>query len=392
MKKTTSSPALISFTQKLLREPSITPNPKKCLDFIADFCKASSLNTRRFDHKDTANLFVTTHNTKSFPLLFCGHVDVVPPGNLDLWTFPPFSATIHDQKIFGRGAVDMKSSISAFLTALQSFLLLPNARNLPIALIFTSDEEGPAVNGTSYVIEQLIQEGYKFQTALVGEPTSIKTVGDTIKIGRRGSLSASISVVGKQSHVAYAKSSENPIFAITHFIHTAQQHSWDTGHALFPPTQFCATNIESISEASNVTPSHASCKINFRFCPASTTQHLQKQVAQLLSATQLPFNISWSTNSSPFYKPAGKLCHSITHQIQSKYGICSEFSTSGGTSDARFIAPHVEEILELGPLNHTAHQIDEHISLNDLHTLYDIYYDLLTCTLKAQTTALSASQ
>lgn len=389
MKKTINDSVLISLTQKILREPSITPDPGKCLDIIADFCKSSPFNIRRLDHKDTANLFITTHNTRSFPLLFCGHVDVVPPGNPDLWDFPPFSATIHDQKIFGRGAVDMKSSISAFLCALQTFLLLPNASNLPVALIFTSDEEGPAINGTSYVIERLVSEGYKFQTALVGEPTSTNTVGDTIKIGRRGSLSASITVAGKQSHVAYAKSSENPIFALTHFIHVAQQHMWDTGHALFPPTQFCATNFESTSGASNVTPSHASCKINFRFCPASSVQNLQQQVNQLLSETQLPFKISWSSNSSPFYKPAGPLCQSITRRIQSKYGINSELSTSGGTSDARFIAPHVEEILEFGPLNHTAHQINEHIALSDLYILQDIYYEFLKCALKTQANNLA---
>ena len=370
--------ALIDLSRQLIMQASVTPSPCATLDIISEFCQPLGLYCKRYDHEDTANLFISTQQTQHVDLLFCGHVDVVPPGDLQAWRFPPFAAQCHDDKLYGRGAVDMKSSIAAFLIALKHHPHSLNTASSPhIAMLFTSDEEGPAKHGTRYVMQQLLAEGYQFSRALVGEPTSEHQVGDTIKTGRRGSLTGTVTITGTQSHAAYAPAAVNPIFALAKFIDEAGSRQWDTGHAQFSNTAFCPSLIHSDSGASNMTPAQARCRINFRYGPRSSAASLQQQVHTLLSQQALPFHIDWIDGSQPFYRPPGPLCQALSQHIKSHHHINCQFSTSGGTSDARFIATHVDEILELGPLNHTAHQIDEHISFSDLQQLYRLYQNVL---------------
>lgn len=374
----TDDSALIELTQALIRQPSVTPKPMLCLDIISDFCQDLGWHCRRIDKRDTANLFITTKDSKQHDLLFGGHVDVVPPGDLSLWRFPPFSGQITEGKLYGRGAVDMKSSIAAFLMALKSHhrrLSQPNAPS--IALIITSDEEGDAIDGTDFVMSTLADEGYCFDCALVGEPTSDYHVGDIIKIGRRGSLSATLTITGTQSHVAYANQRVNPIYSLATFIQQAQTMRWDHGHTGFSPTAFCPTTIHADTGANNVTPSRATCQFNFRFCPASTPESLKKSVIALLDQQHLPYQLAWSRPNLPFFKPPGKLCQAVKDMIRMRFQPACDYSTSGGTSDARFITAYVQEMMEFGPLNATAHKVDEHISLNDLSLLCSIYQAIL---------------
>tara|TARA_B100001989_G_scaffold251237_1_gene230018 strand:+ start:593 stop:1771 length:1179 start_codon:yes stop_codon:yes gene_type:complete len=369
---------LIDLTQALIRQPSITPKPELCLDIISDFCQDLGWYCRRIDKRDTANLFITTKDCKQHSLLFGGHVDVVPPGDFSLWRFPPFSGHITDGKLYGRGAVDMKSSIAAFLMALKwHHRRLSQPESPSIALVITSDEEGDAIDGTDFVMSTLADEGYCFDCALVGEPTSDNHVGDIIKIGRRGSLSAELTINGTQSHVAYANQRVNPIYSLATFIQQAQTMHWDDGHSDFSATAFCPTKIHADTGASNVTPSHAVCQFNFRFCPASTPESLKKSVTALLDQQHLPYQLTWSRPNLPFFKPPGKLCRLVKDMISRHFQPSCNYSTSGGTSDARFIVGYVQEIMELGPLNATAHKVDEHISLSDLSLLYSIYQSLL---------------
>ena len=374
---------LFALASQLIQQPSVTPTPMQCLDIIEDFCTALGWHSRRMDKGETANLFITTTTRKHHHLLFGGHVDVVPPGDASLWSLPPFSGEILDDKLYGRGAVDMKSSIAAFLIALQDHGVALSQNNaVSVAMIITSDEEGDAVDGTAYVIDTLVKEGYRFEKALVGEPTSEHAVGDTIKTGRRGSLSATLKIHGTQSHVAYASHAVNPLFALATFLQQAQSTTWDSGHADFLATAFCPTSALAGAGANNVTPSHVSCDFNFRFCPSSTPHTLKTQVITLLDQQALPYQLQWSRASLPFFKTPSVLCRATRELITQRFQQTCHFSTSGGTSDARFIATHVDEIMELGPLNATAHQIDEHIPLKDLSRLRLIYRAILAIVIE----------
>ncbi|MEC8882850.1 MAG: succinyl-diaminopimelate desuccinylase [Pseudomonadota bacterium] len=367
---------LLNFTCQLINEQSISPNPANCLNIIQEFCHSIGCQSQHFDHNHTSNIFITSHPVKHFSFLFCGHIDVVPAGESKLWTSPPFKASIRNQILYGRGACDMKSSVASILMALKRYMHNP-LNTTPIAMLFTSDEEGLAQDGTRFAMQQLDEQGYTFQQALVGEPTSQGNLGDTIKTGRRGSLTGSIEIRGKQAHVAYAKSSENPIFALANFIHNGCAHQWDSGHEHFPATQFCVTQVETPSNASNVTPSFAKCNLNFRYNPASSSDSLKAQVNELLDAENLPYNCSWNPASEPFYKKPGQFSNLVQNAIYQTCSTTAQLSTNGGTSDARFVSQYVDEIVEFGPLNSSAHAIDEHIPLQDLYRLYLIYTHIL---------------
>ncbi len=367
---------LLQLTCDLIAEQSITPFSARCFTIIERFCQDHQLHYQRLDCHDTQNLFITTQQSKQFRLLLSGHIDVVPPGDIKQWSHNPFQASIRDDILYGRGAVDMKSSVAAMLIAIKH-MLQQKLECAPVALLLTSDEEGVAQDGTRYAIDQLIRQGYQFQYALVGEPTSVESLGDTVKTGRRGSLSGHVTIVGKQSHVAYAEHNVNPIFALSQFIHDAKTCVWDEGFENFPSTQFCATSFESRSPAGNVTPAKASCHFNFRFSPASTHASLKKQVNDMLEDSGLHFEIKWSPPSHAFYKKPGHLTKQVIESIATICDIEATLSTSGGTSDARFLAAHVEEIIEIGPKNNTAHQIDEHIPIHDLQRLCSLYTDIL---------------
>jgi succinyl-diaminopimelate desuccinylase len=370
---------LLQLTKSLLNEASVTPFPANCLELIQHTLSSQKhLSFRRMDHQGVANLFIYTKGTRNFPLLFSGHIDVVPPGPLEQWQHPPFQATISQNCLYGRGSVDMKSSVSAFVMATLEYLRCNGNQALPIAIMLTSDEEGPAQHGTKHMIETLVDEGYSFQYALVGEPTSVEKLGDTIKIGRRGSLTGKLTVQGEQMHVAYSHDRLNPLSVICAFLAEAAQTSWEQQPAEhFPATKFTPTQIHSDSGASNTTAKVASCQFNFRYNPAVSAEILQQKVHTLLQKHQLRYSIAWEHGSSPFYKPPGKFVLSIQHIIQRTLHLKSSLSTSGGTSDARFLAAHCTEIVELGPLCTLAHHIDENIPLTDLENLYHLYLNIL---------------
>lgn len=367
---------LLQLTCDLISQPSVTPHSAQCFSIIERFCQDHQLSYQRLDCNDTQNLFITTHQSTHFRLLLSGHIDVVPPGDIEQWSHDPFQANIRENILYGRGAVDMKSSVAAMLIAVKQ-MLQQKADCAPVALLLTSDEEGMAQDGTRYAIDQLISQGYQFQYALVGEPTSVDSLGDTVKIGRRGSLSGHARIMGKQAHVAYAQHDVNPIFALSQFIQDAKTCTWDEGFEKFPATQFCVTSLESKSPASNVTPACASCRFNFRFSPASTHESLKNQVQLMLGNSGLRFEIEWSPPSHAFYKQPGRFTEQVIQSIAATCETKTVISTSGGTSDARFLAAHVEEIIEIGPKNTSAHQIDEHIPLDDLERLGSLYTDIL---------------
>lgn len=367
---------LLQLTSQLINQPSISPNSAECFSLIKAFCANLGLHTQTLDHNQTQNLFISTCTSQQVFLLFCGHIDVVPPGDLNLWTSPPFQASVREDILYGRGACDMKSSVAAMLVALKHCMSNPEF-SVPVGLLLTSDEEDLAIDGTRFAIEKLTTQGYQFQHALVGEPTSQLTLGDTLKTGRRGSLTGSVTIIGTQSHVAYANPTVNPIFSLAGFIQRGLELHWDVGHPCFPATQFCVTHVQTPSGASNVTPASAQCHFNFRFNPSSSSTSLKKQVCALLDDQPLPYEIMWNSPSEPFYKPPGKFCALLQTVIKKQCGIQPNFATNGGTSDARFIAPFVEEIVEFGPLNASAHAIDENIPLKDLYQLFETYQQIL---------------
>ena len=376
---TVTQQQLIELTSKLIDERSITPDAAGCFTILSEMCNQHGLVCKRFDRHATQNLLISTSHSKHIDLLLSGHVDVVPPGDITKWRFDPFQTIIDQSTLYGRGAVDMKSSVAAMVLAVIANLeQLTDACPLSIAILLTSDEEGDAIDGTQYVMSTLDSMGYRFTHALVGEPTSVDTVGDTVKIGRRGSLTGQITLLGQQSHVAYASQDINPLFAMSQFIHEARLTNWDLGCEHFNSTQFCVVSANSDCVATNVTPREANCVINFRYSPASSHHSLRMQVNTLLKRTGMGYHVQWSRPNLPFLSQRGLLAQLIADSIHKINQVQPVLSTSGGTSDARYIAQYVDEIIEFGPRNHTAHQIDEHISINDLNQLYSIYQSFIS--------------
>ncbi len=368
---------LISFTQKLLRCNSVTPKHAGSLDLIQSFCTDLSAHCIRIDRNETANLFVYFGSTKHIPLLFCGHVDVVPAGDDSDWIYPPFSATIADACIYGRGAVDMKSSIAAFLLSLRA--LHEQGKDLgQIALLITSDEEGSGKDGTKYALNKLHQDGFRFKYGLVGEPTSTNTIGDTIKIGRRGSLSATIAVTGKQGHVAYAHLAKNPVHIANNLLQKILSHPWACNVPHFPATQCVCMQISADNIALNVIPQRCWFSVNFRYSPSYTHQQLQNIINDLLAPYTKYIDINWQHSAEPFYSPPAQFAATCINAIQTYNPSTVNISTDGGTSDARFVVNYTDEIVELGPRNHCAHQNNEYISIEDLESLYHIYLQITT--------------
>lgn len=368
---------LIELTMQLIDERSITPDAAACFTILSQLCTQHGLICQRFDRHATQNLLISTSTSKQVDLLLSGHVDVVPPGDMTKWRFDPFQAIIDQSTLYGRGAVDMKSSVAAMVLAVIANREQLNNASLSVAILLTSDEEGDAIDGTQYVMSTLDAMGYRFRHALVGEPTSVNVVGDTVKIGRRGSLTGQITLLGQQSHVAYASQDINPLFAISQFIHEARLTSWDLGCDHFNRTQFCVVSAQSDCVATNVTPREATCVVNFRYSPASSHGSLRMQVNTLLQRTGMDYHVKWSRPNLPFLSQHGMLTQLIAKSIDKTCQTQPALSTSGGTSDARYIAHYVDEIIEFGPRNHTAHQIDEHISVSDLNNLYVIYQSFI---------------
>lgn len=362
----------IALAQELIRRTSITPEDAGCQQYIAERLARQGFNNEHMPHQEVLNLW-SRRGTDGPVLVFAGHTDVVPTGPAERWQCPPFAAEIRDGKLYGRGAADMKGSIAAFIVAVENFLQKnPNPKG-SIALLLTSDEEGPAVEGTVRVVEALQARNEKIDYCIVGEPTCEKTVGDTIKNGRRGSLSGTLQVQGVQGHIAYPHLAKNPIHLLAPALAELANTVWDQGNEFFPPTTWQVSNIRGGTGATNVIPGTVEALFNFRFSTASTEEGLKARVHEILDRHGLHYQLQWELSGEPYLTGSGALVDVMREAVAEVCGVTPELSTSGGTSDGRFIAKHCPEVVEFGPLNATIHKIDEHVGVNDLELLSLVY-------------------
>lgn len=370
-----------ALAEALIHRPSVTPEDAGCLALIAERLKPLGFVCERIDRNGTSNLWARRGTTAPLMVL-AGHTDVVPTGELSAWTTPPFEPTVRDGKLYGRGAADMKSSLAAFVVAAEQFIAEHPTHPGSIAFLLTSDEEGPANDGTTIVVEALKQRGETIQYAIVGEPTSVNRCGDMIKNGRRGSLSGNLTIKGIQGHVAYPHLARNPIHQFAQALAELSATVWDNGNEYFPPTTWQISNFNAGTGATNVIPGTLNLKFNFRFSTASTAEGLKQHVEDLLKRHGLEYSIEWTLGAKPFITPDGPLADAARQAIKRVTGIDTELSTTGGTSDARFIADIAEQIIELGPVNASIHMIDEHIAVDALPQLADIYKHIFVQLLK----------
>jgi len=368
--------ATLELTQDLISRPSVTPEDFGCQQLLAERLAAIGFTIEHLRFGDTDNIWAR-RGTQSPVFAFAGHTDVVPTGPEDKWTFPPFEPTIHDGLLYGRGTADMKGSIAAFITACERFIADNADHDGSIAFLITSDEEGPATGGTVKVIETLEQRNEKIDWCLVGEPSSTNRVGDIVKNGRRGSLNGRLTVKGKQGHIAYPQLAANPIHLLTPALTELCRIEWDQGNDDFPPTSFQVSNLNSGTGVTNVIPGTAELVFNFRYSTEVTHEQLQQRVEVILQQHGFDYDLKWELSGKPFRTASGALVDAAKHAIKAITGYDTELSTSGGTSDGRFIAPTGAQVVELGPLNATIHQINECVSVADLDTLSEIYEALL---------------
>ncbi len=367
-----SDSAVLQLTKDLITRPSITPADHGCQQVLSSRLEAAGFVCESLVFGDVTNLWARRGNTQ--PLLaFAGHTDVVPTGPLEGWDSEPFTPTERDGMLYGRGAADMKSSIAAFVIAAEEFVASHPDHPGSIALLITSDEEGPSIDGTVKVCEALIQRGEELDYCIVGEPTSVDALGDTVKNGRRGSLSGRLTIKGKQGHVAYPHLARNPIHLLAPALVELADQEWDAGNEYFPPTTFQVSNLHSGTGATNVVPGTAVLDFNFRFSTASTPESLKERVAGILEKNKLDYNLEWTLGGQPFLTPRGELSAALSLAIQDETGITTELSTTGGTSDGRFIAAICPQVVEFGPVNASIHQLNEHVSLDALEPLKNIY-------------------
>lgn len=375
---------VIELAIDLISRPSITPEDAGCQELIKERLAKLGFINETMVFEDTTNLWSRRNGgQEASNLVFCfaGHTDVVPPGNLELWNTPPFEPTIIDGMLYGRGTADMKGSLAAMIVATERFVHDYPSYNGAITYLITSDEEGPFINGTTRVIDTLEARNEKITYCIVGEPSSTNTVGDVIKNGRRGSISAEVDIKGKQGHVAYPEHVKNPIHIAMPALTELSQYHWDNGNEYFPATSFQLSNIHSGTGATNVVPGHLTAQFNLRYSTELTDQIIVEQVESILNRHQLEYDIKWTFNGKPFItelnNKKGDFLTAVTHAVTSVKGTAPVLSTSGGTSDGRFIAPTGAKVIELGPCNATIHQVNESVSCDDLDKLCDIYYACL---------------
>ncbi len=382
MPKPTSN--VIKLAIDLISRPSVTPEDAGCQQLIKERLAKLGFINETMIFEDTTNLWSRRNGgLEADDIVFCfaGHTDVVPPGNLELWNTPPFEPTIIDGMLYGRGTADMKGSLAAMIVATERFVHDYPSYNGAITYLITSDEEGPFINGTTRVIDTLEARNEKITYCIVGEPSSTNTVGDVIKNGRRGSISAEIDIKGKQGHVAYPEHVKNPIHMAMPALAELSQNHWDNGNDYFPATSFQLSNINSGTGATNVVPGHLTALCNLRYSTELTDQIIVEQVESILNKHQLTYDIKWTFNGKPFItelnNEKGDFLTSVAQAVTSVTGTKPVLSTSGGTSDGRFIAPTGAKVIELGPCNATIHQVNESVSCDDLDKLCDIYYACL---------------
>jgi succinyl-diaminopimelate desuccinylase len=366
----------LELAKQLIARPSQTPRDEGCQEIMIQRLAPLGFKAERLPFGDVENLWAVRGNTKPL-VVFAGHTDVVPSGPREAWKSDPYQPVVRDGHLYGRGAADMKSSLAAFVTAIEDFLARHPQHKGAIGLLITSDEEGPAMHGTVKVMEWLGKQGIKIDHCIVGEPSCVKILGDTIKIGRRGSLTGRLFVHGKQGHVAYPHLANNPIHKLAPALAELAATEWDQGNADFPPTSFQVSNIHGGTGAENVIPGRLEVVFNFRFSTAVTDAELRRRVEDILKRHGVEHQLQWILSGHPFLTRGTALIESVRRAVKDELGIEAEASTSGGTSDGRFIAPTGTEVVELGPLNHTIHQIDECIAVEDLGRLARVYRRIL---------------
>lgn len=366
----------LELAKELIRRPSVTPRDEGCQEIIAARLAPLGFQIERLRFGDVDNLWAQ-HGSGAPLVAFAGHTDVVPAGPLGAWQSDPFTPTVRDGHLYGRGAADMKAALAAFVTACEDFVLRHPAHAGAIGLLLTSDEEGPAVDGTAKVVEWLKHRGTPIQYCVVAEPTSSLVLGDTIKNGRRGSLNAQITIHGIQGHVAYPNLARNPIHAVAPALAELTGTVWDRGNADFPPTSFQISNIRAGTGAENVIPGALELYCNFRYSTASTDEELRARLESILKRHQIDYTVRWHLSGRPYLTRAGTLVAAARRAVRAEVGIEPKLSTDGGTSDGRFIAPAGAEVIELGPVNATIHKIDECIAIDSPARLAAIYGRLI---------------
>ena len=371
----------LDLARQIMARPSVTPDDAGCCEIFTKRLEVLGFHCEYINRNGVTNLWARRGNIKPL-FVFAGHTDVVPTGPLEKWTSPPFAPEIRDGMLYGRGAADMKSSLAAALTATEAFIAANPQHPGSIAFLLTSDEEGDANDGTIAVVEELKERGETLDYCIIGEPTSVDTLGDMIKNGRRGSLSGKLTVKGIQCHIAYPHLGKNPIHMAAPAIAELTSIEWDKGNEYFPPTTWQISNIHGGTGATNVIPGSVEIKFNFRFSTASTVEGLQQRLLAILDKHGLDYDIDWTLGARPFLTGRGPLADAATIAIRDICGIETELSTTGGTSDGRFIADICQQLLEIGPVNATSHKIDECIAVDSLPKLSAIYLHILGTLLR----------
>ncbi|MFT6790957.1 MAG: succinyl-diaminopimelate desuccinylase [Cellvibrionaceae bacterium] len=371
----------VALACELIERPSVTPDDAGCQKLIRHRLEALGFDCKTLtfgEGTDAVENLWAIRGEGGPVFCFAGHTDVVPVGNEQDWHLPPFQPTIENRMLYGRGAADMKGSLAAMLTATEAFVAENPSHRGHIAYLITADEEGPADNGTVKVVDWLQQQGIQLDWCLVGEPSSTSRVGDIIKNGRRGSLGGKLRVCGKQGHVAYPHLAENPIHKAAPALAALARETWDEGNEFFPPTTFQISNIHGGTGATNVIPGTVDITFNFRFSTALTVAEIQSRTKAILDKCGINCQLSWQVSGEPFLTERGVLIDATVMAIEANTGYQASLSTAGGTSDGRFIAPTGAQIVELGPVNATIHQVNECVNIDDLDTLSNIYRNILS--------------
>ncbi|WP_334022719.1 succinyl-diaminopimelate desuccinylase [Burkholderia gladioli] len=372
--------ATLALTEQLIARPSVTPDDQHCQQIMIERLAAIGFECETIASHGVTNLWAVKRGTEGRDgklLAFAGHTDVVPTGPLEQWTSPPFIPAHRDGKLYGRGAADMKTSLAGFVVASEEFVAAHPRHRGSIAMLITSDEEGPATDGTVKVVEALDERGERLDYCIVGEPTSSATLGDMVKNGRRGSMSGELIVKGVQGHIAYPHLARNPIHLLAPALAELAAERWDEGNEYFPPTTWQVSNLHGGTGATNVIPGHVTLLFNFRFSTASTVEGLQARVHTILDKHGFDYELKWSISGLPFLTPRGDLSIALAKAIHDETGVETELSTTGGTSDGRFIARICPQVIEFGPPNASIHKIDEHVELRFIDPLKNVYRRVL---------------